>query len=678
MMFTENLSLFKPLKIATICFFVTACGGGGDDDGSTDNPAFISGKVIDGVTGIPIENTLVTTSPPTEARLTDRDGYYEIQDTVAFGNVYDVTARQVGYDSDSRRISVQQGSSGIADFSIVTAINGLVSSVSTLEIPRGQASASFLLSSTIPDTGFSFTSSHPAFSVEPAQGVLAKNQHMIIQVDFTPEADETGRVSGMLVGTTDNGGTDITVNVFGNVPGTELQVLEDPFEVLLDETIVVASGGNSRPANDDSSANNNSNDGTGTGSSDNNGNTNGSGDNTSGSNTGGDNLNGSSGSDNNTTQNTDIDAIRSQLPINEPPAPPASLGITAPASRIAGSKVAVSWRNPERGSYVQIAKAEDPYDVRVTNYFWANPDSSGVGSGELNVPWAPGDYEIRMVDDEIILASLPFTVTRTYLEASPTAVSGSTIDVTWAGPLNSGGYVQIATAEDPFDVRTTNYFWVRPNSTATGTDSLNTPWLPGDYQIRFIADSQIIGARDLTVVQPSLSAPDTVVSGSTIDVTWTGPRQSGSYVQIAKPDDAFDVRATNYFWVSPDSTKTGTGELNTPWLPGDYEARLVVQDTVIARTGFRVVAPTLSGPASGSVGDEITVLWSGPLQRGSFVAIADLDAPYDRRVTNFFWVSPDSSAEGSGTLNLPAEPGTYEVRMIVDEIILSRYRIEVN
>ena len=207
------------------------CGGGSD---SQPNSIYISGQVIDGITGIPVENALVVTSPPTEARLTDRDGYYEIRDTVAVGNIYDVTARQVGYDSDTRRIGVDNGMASIADFSIVTAINGLTSSISTLEIPINETASSFLLSSTIPDTNFSFTSSDPAFSIEPAQGILTKNQHVILQVNFSANSSDTGRVSGILQGAADNGGTGVTINVFGNVPEQEVTAPEDPFELLLD------------------------------------------------------------------------------------------------------------------------------------------------------------------------------------------------------------------------------------------------------------------------------------------------------------------------------------------------------------------------------------------------------------------------------------------------------------
>ena len=66
---------------------------------------------------------MVTTAPPTVSRLTNRDGRYELKDSVFTGEIYDVTVRQVGYSSETSRVSVEDGTASIADFSIVTDVN---------------------------------------------------------------------------------------------------------------------------------------------------------------------------------------------------------------------------------------------------------------------------------------------------------------------------------------------------------------------------------------------------------------------------------------------------------------------------------------------------------------------------------------------------------------------------
>ncbi|MBX2884532.1 MAG: carboxypeptidase-like regulatory domain-containing protein [Granulosicoccus sp.] len=219
--------------ILALLALATGCGGGSDDSAPANR--FISGTVIDGNTGIPIENALVTTSPPTESRLTDRDGLYLIKDSVSIGTVYDVTARQVGYTADTRTITVSDGGFSGADFSIITAVNGLVASVSTLQLPQGATTGSFLLSSTIDNTPFSFQSSEPAFTVVPAQGTLSKNQHLVIEVQFTPPAELAGKIAGQLVGNAENGGTGVQINVSANVPPDEITPDSDPFAELLDD-----------------------------------------------------------------------------------------------------------------------------------------------------------------------------------------------------------------------------------------------------------------------------------------------------------------------------------------------------------------------------------------------------------------------------------------------------------
>lgn len=237
------------LALASFGLLLSACGGsGGGDDGSgggpleDDSPKFVSGRVIDETTGIPIEHALITTAPPTEVRLTDREGTYLLKDSVFEGTVFDVTARHVGYDIQTRTISVGADNTSGADFTLHTAVNGLVASVSTLQIPRDAGRSTFLLSSTLDDTPFSFQTTHPAFRVTPAQGTLSRNELIVIEVRFAPAAGQDDRVAGQLVANAENGGTGVTLNAIGNVPPLEVRSEIDPYAVLIEDDGGLVSG----------------------------------------------------------------------------------------------------------------------------------------------------------------------------------------------------------------------------------------------------------------------------------------------------------------------------------------------------------------------------------------------------------------------------------------------------
>lgn len=201
-----------------------------EDPPTTSN--FISGSITDRSTGLPIQNALVKTVPPTEIRLTDKNGGYLVRNSVFAGDVFDVIASQIGYGTETQRVTVGADSFSNADFSMDTEINGLVASLTILEIAQGRSSGTFLLSSTLDNTGFSFQSTNPAFRVEPSQGTLSKNELMVIQVIFTPPADDGSRITGQLVANANNGGTPVEINVAANV---SQPVMNDDFAVLVDD-----------------------------------------------------------------------------------------------------------------------------------------------------------------------------------------------------------------------------------------------------------------------------------------------------------------------------------------------------------------------------------------------------------------------------------------------------------
>ena len=147
--------LIRIVSAMSVLFVLTACGGGGGGDEDSQESSIISGRVIDDA-GQGLANAIVSTVPPSERRLTDADGFFQISDGVFAGEVYDVTAQQIGFDPSTQRVSVEQGGVTNSDFRLLPAVNGLASSASNIQL-TGTETRTFLLTSTIDNTPVSYT-----------------------------------------------------------------------------------------------------------------------------------------------------------------------------------------------------------------------------------------------------------------------------------------------------------------------------------------------------------------------------------------------------------------------------------------------------------------------------------------------------------------------------------------
>lgn len=207
---------------------LSACSGESQDstNGSLE-ASIISGRVIDDA-GLALENVLVSTVPPTERRLTDSGGFFQISDSVFEGEVYDVHAQQEGFTASSQRISVTAGGSSTVDFILRPAVNGLAASVANLQI-SGSESVTFLLSSTINNTQYNLRSTTDRFIVSPAAGTIDRNERDIITVSLRDPAN-TARVTGQLIGDiTNSSGQGFDLDLIGNPGIADPEPLVDSF-----------------------------------------------------------------------------------------------------------------------------------------------------------------------------------------------------------------------------------------------------------------------------------------------------------------------------------------------------------------------------------------------------------------------------------------------------------------
>ncbi len=326
------------------------------------------------------------------------------------------------------------------------------------------------------------------------------------------------------------------------------------------------------------------------------------------------------------------------------------------ATAIAGESIEVHWTGPDYDNdYISVARPDDPTGYE--NYTYTR-DGTPLS---LAMPTVPGEYEVRYVvnQDRTVIARHPITVTdvAATLEAAETAEAGEDIPVTWTGPDYRNDYIAISRLNDEGGYE--NYTYTRDGSPLL----LTMPVQPGDYELRYYVnqDRTIIARRPITVaaVDASLDAPDTAVAGSTISVTWTGPDYRNDYIGVSDPND--ETGYENYTY-----TRDGSPlRLQMPVQPGTYELRYFVnQDrTILTRRSIEVtpLSATVSGPATGAIGETVSVDWTGPDYRNDYIGVSHLDDPDGYETYSY-------TRDGNPLrVTLPSEPGDYEIRYFVSQ-----------
>jgi Ca-activated chloride channel homolog len=261
--------------------------------------------------------------------------------------------------------------------------------------------------------------------------------------------------------------------------------------------------------------------------------------------------------------------------------------VMAPLEIGSGNAFFVSWTGPDNTSdFIAIAKPATQ-SINYTRYTYTKSGSPV----RLTAPDEPGQYEIHYVDrlSRGVLARQTVTViaAAATLQFDAQVGSGSTFDVSWSGPGNNGDYLAIATPESPGN-KQRSYRYTRQGSPL----ALTAPDEPGDYEIRYVQRQSrtVLVSKSLTVIPvvATLEAAAEVKSGSTFDVSWSGPANNGDYLAIATAGSP-GGKQRSYRYVR--YTRQGSPlALTAPDEPGDYEIRYVQRQsrTVLARKIFRV------------------------------------------------------------------------------------------
>jgi len=169
----------------------------------------------------------------------------------------------------------------------------------------------------------------------------------------------------------------------------------------------------------------------------------------------------------------------------------------------------------------------------------------------------------------------------------------------------------------------------------------------------------------------AIDAPASAPAGSMVDLRWTGPDQKNDLIGTAEVDGARGSYVTYAY------TREGPLlQIEMPPIPGQYELRYILRDgnktLVSVPIEVTPVEAVLSAPDSAPAGSAFEVTWTGPDYKNDFVTLA-APGTKDAEYINYTY-----TREGSPLmLEMPTEPGTYEVRytMSSGRVVIGRRAI---
>ncbi|NOT29578.1 MAG: hypothetical protein HOP15_03910 [Planctomycetes bacterium] len=351
---------------------------------------------------------------------------------------------------------------------------------------------------------------------------------------------------------------------------------------------------------------------------------------------------------------------------------PADATLEAAAEVVLGAQLSVAWTGPDnRGDFITIVPRETPDGQ------YGNHTTTDKGSPlSVSVPTVAGEAELRYVTGQgnKVLARRPIRILMAdvSLSAPADAIAGTTIEVTWTGPNNSGDYITVVSRETP-DGQYGNHTVTSKGSPLT----LLIPILAGSAELRYMTGQggRVLGRRPIEIraAGVSLSAPADAIAGTTIQVSWTGPNNPGDYITVV----AQGTRDGEY----GNHTVTAKGSplpLLIPILAGGAELRYMTGQggRVLGRRPIEIRAAevSLSAPAEAAAGSAVTVTWTGPNNPGDYITVVAKAKP-DGQYGNY-----TATAKGSPlSVNAPKDSGESELRYMTGQggKVLARRPIQI-
>ena len=351
---------------------------------------------------------------------------------------------------------------------------------------------------------------------------------------------------------------------------------------------------------------------------------------------------------------------------------PVEVTLSAPDEARVGATVEVTWTGPANGGdYITIVPASLS-DERYAEY----ADASGGSPSRIRTPIEPGACEIRYVSGQgrrvLARRAIKVTAVEVTIEAADEVETGSMVRIAWTGPNYGGDYITIVAKGAPEGT-----YQQYANTAGGSPRDVRTPLDPGECEIRYVSGqgAKTLGRRALRVVAAriTLDAPDVVVAGAPVEVTWRAPAAPGDYITIV-PKSLPDGQYGKYLEVSRGSPLT----ILAPTDAGECEIRYVSGQgaRVLARRALRTTAAEISlkAPASAAIDSPVMIDWIGPNNPGDFITIVPRGTP-DGTYKRYTFTKGGAPLRAQA----PSASGPAEIRYMTSRgnRVLARIAIEI-
>ncbi|MBK1835313.1 vWA domain-containing protein [Roseibacillus ishigakijimensis] len=306
----------------------------------------------------------------------------------------------------------------------------------------------------------------------------------------------------------------------------------------------------------------------------------------------------------------------------------APVTLVVPESVPAGSKFSVKWEaegDIRKNDYITIVPA-DAEEGTWKNYSYAK-DGSPL---DLTALPEEGPAEVRYLSGEtrktLGRAALQLTPVEASLEAPETAVAGAAVSITWTGPAYPGDFLTIVSA-DTEEGAYAKYAYAKKGE---NTVEVLAPITPGPCEIRYLLGqgSETLARKTITITEATatVSAPEKVLAGAEVEVSWSGPMNEGDFITIV-PKDTEEGKYAKYEYAKKEKQPA---KILAPLEPGLAEVRYLTGQgyTTLARTELLIEEATISldAPETVGAGSVVTVSWTGPNNPQDFITIVPADA----------------------------------------------------
>ena len=340
-----------------------------------------------------------------------------------------------------------------------------------------------------------------------------------------------------------------------------------------------------------------------------------------------------------------------------------------------GATLDVDWTGPgAEGDYIDIVPLDEKRIGNELAYAYVEAGSPLP----IRAPGKVGQYSLRYVwegpDKRHVLATATIDVadSETALVAPATVPIGKAFEVTWKGPGQKGDYIDIVPKAYSEFSGELSYAYVETGNPV----SIRAPGKAGDYKLRYVLEApdgrKLLTEVPLTVVeaQASLAFPPTVMAGTMLDISWTGPAAAGDYIDLV-PAGYTDVSGELAYFYVESSSDGETASIKTAGDAGDYLVRYVLEGP----DGRRVLAaePLVLTPAQASItapeaveaGTSFGFEWTGPNAGGDYVDLVPRGYAEVSGELAYFYT--DASPDGrTGTLTAPEAAGEYDIRYVLE------------